>query len=50
MNTRHIVEHLKIAKDLARADGHTFVVYLIEMAITAMKAMATDENSDRSAA
>jgi hypothetical protein len=38
MSSSYIVEHLTIAKSLAKADGNAFLAYLIELAIDAARA------------
>jgi uncharacterized pyridoxal phosphate-containing UPF0001 family protein len=37
MNTQHIIEHLKIAKSIAKADKNDFLAYLIQLAIEGAK-------------
>jgi hypothetical protein len=50
MNTSHIIEHLKIARDLAKVDGNAFVAYLIDMAISAIETSgASNAEAERAA-
>jgi hypothetical protein len=43
MNTLYIIEHLKIAKCLAKADEKVFLTYLIEMAIDSARSSSAEE-------
>ena len=42
MRRSHLLEHLSVAKSLAEAEGESFTVYLIKMALDAAKASKSD--------